>query len=228
MEWFDGNIAAAIAASEAAIARDENEFILANLGTFYLCDGAIDEAREAYSRARELDPGSYVGDEFLGMAYYFLGDFDRSVTLRRRAIESLAAGQPEIHEMWGNLGDSFRQAGERDQAVAAYRRAAEIAERDHLRGTAPVSDRAARAYYYTMLASLEPDAVPRDIARTIDEEIDAVAAELASATALRRMAQTYLVRGNLDKARETLARATDTCRGYASYPDLVVLRSDAN
>jgi tetratricopeptide (TPR) repeat protein len=228
MEWFDGNIAAAIAASEAAIARDENEFILANLGTFYLCDGAIDEAREAYSRARELDPGSYVGDEFLGMAYYFLGDFDRSVTLRRRAIEAVAAGQPEIHEMWGNLGDSYRQAGEHDEAVAAYRRAAEIAERDHLRGTAPVSDRAARAYYYTMLASLDPDAVPGDIARMIDDEIDAVAAELSSATALRRMAQTYLERGNLDKARETLARATDTCRGYASYPDIVVLRSDAD
>jgi tetratricopeptide (TPR) repeat protein len=228
MEWFDGNIAAAIAASEAAIERDENEFILANLGTFYLCNGAIDEAREAYSRARELDPGSYVGDEFLGMAYYFLGDFDRSVTLRRRAIEAVAAGQPEIHEMWGNLGDSYRQAGEHDEAVAAYRRAAEIAERDHLRGTAPVSDRAARAYYYTMLASLEPDAVPRDIARMIDDEIDAVAEELASATALRRMAQTYLERGNIDKARETLARATDTCRGYASYPDLVVLRRDAD
>lgn len=226
IEWFDGNIAAAIAASEAAIARDENEFVLANLGTFYLCDGAIDEAREAYGRARELDPGSYVGDEFLGMAYYFLGEFDRSVTLRRRAIEAVATGQPEIHEMWGNLADSYRQTGEHDEAVAAYRRAAEIAERDHLRGTAPASDRAARAYYYTMLASLEPDAVPRDIARMIDDEIDSIANELGSATALRRMAQTYLERGNMDKARETLARATDTCRGYASYPDLVGLSSD--
>ncbi len=227
MEWFDGDVGAAIIASEAAIERDENEFVLANLGTFYLCDGALDEARDAYSRARELDPDSYVGDEFLGMAHYFLGDFDRSLTLRLRAIGAVAAGEPEIHEMWGNLGDSYRQIGENAEAVAAYLRAAEIAERDYLRGTAPTADRAARAYYYTMLESLDADVVSRDVADAIGSEIDAIAAELSSATALRRMAQTYLQRGDTDKAREMLARATATCRGYAKFPDLAGLWADA-
>ncbi|MEX2258036.1 MAG: tetratricopeptide repeat protein [Woeseia sp.] len=223
MEWFDGDVTAAIEAGEETLARDENEFVLANLGTFYLCDGAFDAARATYQRARELNPQSYVGDEFLGMAHYFLGDFARSAELRRRAIESVASGAPEIHEMWGNLGDSYRQTGNSTHAVDAYLRAAEIAERDFLRGTAPAADRAARAYYYTMLSKLAPDSVPDDVMRTIDDEIDSIAADLESATALRRMAQTYLERGEAGKARASLKRATATCRGYARLPDLAAL-----
>ncbi len=104
-------------------------------------------------------------------------------------------------------------------------RAAEIAERDYLRGTAPAADRGARVYYYTMLESLDPDAVPADVARTIDDEIDTIATELDSATAFRRMAQTYLERGDTESARAMLARAAATCRGYASFPDLAALHT---
>ncbi len=223
MEWFDGNVSAAIAASEAARARNENEYVLANLGSFYLCDGELENAREAYARARELNPASYVGDEFLGQAHYFLGNFERSAVLRQKAIDSVANGNPEIHEMWGNLGDSYRQSGSDEEAMAAYVRAAEIAERDYLRGTAPVADRAARAYYYTMMASLDRAAVPISVLNTIDDEIDKIAAELVSATGLRRMAQTYLERDEFDKARTVLDRATQSCRGYAKLPDLAPL-----
>jgi tetratricopeptide (TPR) repeat protein len=126
--------------------------------------------------------------------------------------------------MWGNLGDSYRQSGEPDKARAAYVRAAEIAERDYLRGNAPVGDRAARAYYYTALASLDPDAVSATVLGTIDDEIDDIAAQLVSASSLRRMAETYLLRGEADKARATLERATTMCRGYALLPDLSELR----
>ncbi len=34
--------------------------MLANLGSFYLCDGAFEKARDAYKRARDLAPQSYV------------------------------------------------------------------------------------------------------------------------------------------------------------------------
>ena len=223
VEWFDGNVAGAIAASEAARSRHENEYVLANLGSFYLCDGDLEGARAAYARAQELNPNSYVGDEFLGQAWYFLGDFEQSAALRQKAIDSVANGNPEIHEMWGNLADSYRQAGDMEKAKTAYVRAAEIAERDYLRGTAPVADQSARAYYYTMLAKLDAELVPLSVLSTIDDEIDAIAAELVSASALRRMAQTYLERGELDKARAALRRATDSCRGYAKLPDLAPL-----
>ena len=228
MEWFDGNVSGAIAASEQALARHENEYVLGNLGSFYLCDGALEKARDAYSRARELNPQSYVGDEFLGQAHYFLGNFELSAELRQKAIDSIAAGNPEIHEMWGNLGDSYRQAGDKDKAIAAYVRAAEIAERDYLRGTVPVDDQAARAYYYTMLAALDADAVPASVLRVIDDEIDTIAGQLVSASALRRMAQTYLQRGEAQKARATLDRAIASCKGYAQLPDLAPLSSAAN
>src|SRR5690606_13083793 len=114
---------------------------------------------------------------------------ERSLELRRRAIAAVSAGQPEIHEMWGNLGDSYRQTGDRERAVAAYLRAAEIAERDYLRGTAPAADRAARAYYYTMLDRLDPGRVPPGVLGGIAGELDAIRAELASATDMRRLAQ---------------------------------------
>ena len=224
MEWFDGNVPGAIEASEAARERDENEYVLANLGSFYLCDGDLEKARGAYAKAKELNPNSYVGDEFLGQAHYFLGEFERSAELRQRAIDSVANGNPEIHEMWGNLADSYRQMGNSERAIAAYVRAAEIAERDYLRGTAPVGDQAARAYYYTMLAKLDASLVPRSVLNTIDDEIDTIAADLVSASALRRMAQTYLERGEIDKARATLGRATQSCKGYAKLPDLAPLR----
>lgn len=228
MEWFDGNVPGAIQASEAARARSENEYVLANLGSFYLCDGDLEGALEAYARAQELNPNSYVGDEFLGQAHYFLGNFEKSAELRQKAIDSVANGNPEIHEMWGNLADSYRQIGETQKAVAAYVRAAEIAERDYLRGTAPVADQAARANYYTLLATLDPNVVPASVLRTIDDEIDAITAELVSASALRRMAQTYLARNEVEKARATLRRATESCRGYAKLPDLRPLLDESS
>jgi tetratricopeptide (TPR) repeat protein len=228
MEWFDGNVAAAIEASEAALQRNENEYLLANLGSFYLCDGALESARDAYLRARKLNPQSYVGDEFLGQVHYFLGNFELSAELRQKAIDSVANGNPEIHEMWGNLADSYRQSGDKEKAIADYVRAAEIAERDYLRGTAPVADQAARAYYYTMLARLDPELVPRSVLNAINHELDTIAAQLVSASALRRMAQTYLERGETSKARATLERATASCKGYAKLPDLAPLSFTAS
>lgn len=220
MEWFDGDVEAAIAATEAALGRHENEFVLANLGSFYLCDGALEKARDAYARARDFNPQSYVGDEFLGQAYYFLGDFEKSAQLRQQAVDSVSSGNPEIHEMWGNLGDSYRQIGDPEKAVAAYTRAAEIAERDYLRGNMPVGDQAARAYYYTMLATLDPGTVPDEVLNTIGDTLDTIAASLVSASSLRRIAQVYLRRGEPGKAHDAFDRAIATCKGYALFPDL--------
>lgn len=225
MEWFDGNVGDAIAASEAAVARDKNEYVLANLGSFYLCDGDFENALDAYREAQGLAPQSYVGSEFMGLAHYFLGNFEESARLRQRAIDSISTGEPEIHEMWGNLGDSYRQLGDASMAIEAYLRAAEIAERDHLRGTRPAGDRGARAYYYTMLGSLDDSLVPENVAAAIATELDDIDAALVSSSSHRRMAQTWLMRGELDKARASMARATETCRGYGQLPDLAELHA---
>lgn len=226
MHWFAGDLDGAIAVSEEALARDENEYVIANLGTWYVCRGDFEQARDIYLQAREIAPQSYVGDEFLGMVYYFLGDFDRSVALRKRAIEAIATGEPEIHEMWGNLGDAYRQTGDQAAAIDAYLRAAEILERDYLRGSAPAADQAKRAYYYLMLDKLEPGRVPTQVAREIRSELNDIAAAQTEATAFRRMAEIWLLQGQPDKAREALARATLTCPGYAALPDLAPLAAE--
>lgn len=225
MRYFDNDIEGAIAATEQALARDENEFVAANLGTFYLCDGNYEKAVAAYELAKRLEPGSYVGDEFLGMAHYFLGNFAVSAQLRERAIGAISAGSPELHEMWGNLGDSYRQLEETDRALAAYLRAAEIAERDYLRGTAPAADRAALAYYYTVLERLDKRTVPESVSTRIAAELDDMDASLLTPTAHRRMAQIWMMRGEFDKARASLRKATGTCKGYGGFPDLQPLVS---
>jgi tetratricopeptide (TPR) repeat protein len=223
MEWFDGNVAGAIAASEEALLRDRNEYLAANLGTFYLCDGAFHDAIESYTLAQELAPGSYVGDEFLGLAHYFLGNFEDSLRLRRRAIEAISTGEPELHEMWGNLGDSYRQLGANADAVAAYLKAAEIAERDHLRGTAPAADRVARAYYYMRLKLLDPTLVPGAVEDSIAADLDEIDTSIVASSAHRRMAEVRLMRGEYEKARSSLERASQTCKGYGMLPDLAPL-----
>jgi tetratricopeptide (TPR) repeat protein len=219
MRWFAGDLDGAIAASEEAIARDENEYVLGNLGTWYVCRGDFERGRDAYLRARELAPLSYVGDEFLGLVYYVLGDYRQSAQLRQRAIDAIATGEPEIHQMWGALADSYRHSGETGKAREAYLRAAEILERDHLRGTAPAADQAARAYYYTMLGRLDPDAVPDTVMDEIDASLEAMTDDLNDATAYRRLAQVWLARGEKERARQALSKATATCPGYARFPD---------
>ncbi len=223
MEWLDGHLEAAIAVSEQARARSENEYVLGNLGSFYACSGDFERARQAYLRARELAPQSYVGDEFLGSVYYFLGDYERSIRLRRRAIAAIGEGAPEIHQMWGNLGDAYRSNGEVEAAVDAYLRAVEIAERDHLRGTAPATDRVARAYYYAVLRELAPERVPAVVDRELDAQLEDLAAGVADPTAHRRMAQIWLLRGAPEKAREARDRAAAICPGYIALPELAAL-----
>jgi tetratricopeptide (TPR) repeat protein len=59
--------------------------------------------------------------------YYYLGDYEEAIRLRRKAIDSIGAGAPEIHEMWSDLGDAYRQNGDVTEAIAAYLRAADAA-----------------------------------------------------------------------------------------------------
>lgn len=127
--------------------------------------------------------------------------------------------------MWGNLGDSYRQNNQPRAAIDAYQRAAEIAERDHLRGTAPNADRAARAYYYTMLNRLDPQVVPESVLKAIRMELDEIEEDLTDTNARRRMAVIWLEYGEVEKARDSMQPVVEKCPGYANLPDLATLNS---
>ena len=226
LEYFSGDITAAIAAAQIALARDENEFVLANLGTFHFCADQLGEARRAYERARDVAPHSYVGDEFLGMLLYLLGDFEQSAALRQRAINRLSAvGEPEIHEMWGNLADAYLHSGDERSAVEAFVKAAEIAERDVLQGIETPADRASRAYYYTMLMRLAPETVPGNSVETILDDLREVAnSDLEPGPAIR-LAKAWLQHDRPERALTAFEQAVAHCGGYASTPELASLRT---
>jgi tetratricopeptide (TPR) repeat protein len=228
MYYYAGDVNQAIEVSEEALQRDVNEYVVANLGTFQFCAGQHEQARDSYLLAREIAPQSYVGNEFLGKVYYFLGEFETSAELRRKAIESVASGTPEIHEMWGNLADSYFQASQLEEAGQAYLQAAEIVERDFLRGTATASGRASRAYYYIMIEKIMPGRVPDLVKQSIRSELVAVAESVEESNALLRVAQAWMQMDEPARARLALDQVTTRCIGYAAMPDLASLNPQAS
>jgi tetratricopeptide (TPR) repeat protein len=220
-----GSIERAIDALARAAELDPgNEYVVANLGTMYFCRGDFTKARDLYLRAQEVAPANYAGQEMLGMLYYFLGDFRESARLRQAALD-LARGNSdaEIHQMWGSLADSFRQSGDAERAISAYRRAIEIIERDFLMGNATTGDKASRAYYYTVLLLLTPQPIPQALAASLERDLKESLDATTESYALLRLAQTALIRGDTSLARAALDKAAKRCECYLRYPDLKLL-----
>jgi tetratricopeptide (TPR) repeat protein len=216
----------AVAAFEQAYRFDDaNEYVVANLGTMYFCRGDFSAARDLYLKAKEVAPQSYVGDETLGQVYYYLKDFAESARLRQRALDLARGGSnAEIHQMWGALADSYRQAGDRDEAIDAYVRALEIVERDFLMGNGTSGDKASRAYYYLALQALDGSRRPPVAAlAAFDRELDEAQDANTESAALLRVAQSRLLQKQYDKARAALKMAVARCPCYAEFPDLAEL-----
>lgn len=222
-----GTLDDAITALETAYRLDgTNEYVTTNLGTMYFCRGDFDAARDLYVKAREDAPASYAGTEFLGLLYYYLRDFAESARLRQAAIDmARGGGTAEIHQMWGALADSYRQAGVPDRAIAAYVRALEIVERDFLMGNGTAADKASRAYYYLTLLEMDPQRAPRATIASLDRDLeDAFGADIEPA-ALLRVTQSWLLQGKMNEARKALEKATRRCSCYRDYPDVAPLVS---
>jgi tetratricopeptide (TPR) repeat protein len=178
-----------------------------------------------YLKAREVAPQSYVGDETLGQVYYYLREFAESARLRQRALDLARGGSDaEIHQMWGSLADSYRQAGDTTKAIESYVRALEIVERDFLMGNGTSSDKAARAYYYLTLQALDPSRQPpRAVLAAFDRDLDEAQSENTESAALLRVAQSRLLQKQYDKARAALQLAVARCPCYEQFPDLAEL-----
>lgn len=97
----------------------------ANLGGAYQFKGDNRAAEEAYRKAVAIEPSASALSN-LGTLHYFDGNFLQAVEDYRAATRLTGFDQT----IWGNLGDAYWQLGQRDQALAAYRRAVELATRD--------------------------------------------------------------------------------------------------
>jgi Flp pilus assembly protein TadD len=194
-----------------------NEYVLSNLGSVTFCTGDVQGARDAYMQARRVTGNPNLGEEQLGMFYYYAGAFQKSLDARRSVISSFnSADGPEIHQIWGDLGDSYRRLDRSTEAIDSYRRAVQIVDQDLARGIATAGDRAYRAYYQ-IAASRSGASLPiPDGLRTDLEQIG----DITEPGALVRIAVAWRLLGERDKSQQAATRASARCPIYRHHPDL--------
>jgi serine/threonine-protein kinase len=96
-----------------------------NLGSALMMAGEFEAGAEALQRSLDIQPDRFYYSN-LGIVYYYLGQFDKSVEIHRQAI----AMPPNSSFDWINLGDALLFSSEADQAQEAYRNAVVIAQSD--------------------------------------------------------------------------------------------------
>ena len=95
-----------------------------NLGSSYYLLGDFERAASAWRKSLELEPSTsaYMN---VGSSYFFLRQFDAAAEMYKKASEL----SPEDFEVWGALGDAYRNLdGGRALSEEAYRNAIELGE----------------------------------------------------------------------------------------------------
>jgi tetratricopeptide (TPR) repeat protein/DNA-binding winged helix-turn-helix (wHTH) protein len=101
----------------------DNFAVLGNLGSASLMAGDFELAKQALEQSLEIETNPIVYSN-LGVVYYYLGDFDKSVEVHRKVVEL----RPNSDTSWINLADALHFAGERSESRQAFERAAELSE----------------------------------------------------------------------------------------------------
>mgnify|MGYP001820609733 CR=1 FL=1 len=109
---------------QAVVLDPENFQVLSNLGSALLLAADFEGGRQVLEDALALQPNDNTYSN-LGIVYYFLGDFDQSVAMHRRAAE-LAPGRAIS---WLNLADALHHAGDTQASEEAFARAAALTAR---------------------------------------------------------------------------------------------------
>jgi len=219
--FASGQIFEAIDAFEKAARLNPNEAAYINLGTMHKCQGQLEKALAFYTRAHDLAPHSYLGNEFMASIYYYLEDFEKSVVLKEKALDSFIQTETVgLHQMWGDLADAYCHTGQTEQAIDAYRKAIKIIERDELRGNAFIMDDIYKEYYLLQLNQLDAQqfAMPTDT-KTPDQLEKYLASDLYPSAYLK-LAQIQYIYANLELSRRALQKAAESCPVFLQHPDL--------
>lgn len=97
----------------------------ANLGAVYNNTGRYSESINPLNKSISLRP-TYAAYSNLGTAYFGLHDYEHAA----KAYDEAARLSPEQYVSWGNLADARYYSGAKEEAKAAFRRAAALAERE--------------------------------------------------------------------------------------------------
>ena len=216
-----GDTAAALSPYEISAQLNPNELAYINLGVMSLCHNQRQKSLEFFTKAHELKPGSYLGYEFLGLYYFFMSDFAKAIDNRKKAIDSfLDANNIGIHQIWGDLADAYRLAGNQSMALESYRKALEIIDRDILQGYAEQSYEIHQYYYYFQMSQIQPFVYPSDKLTTIVAEPTELLEQDLSAGESARLAIMFEQQKRPHHCKLALEKSIQKCPGMRQHPEL--------
>lgn len=114
-------VEAADAFRQVVLLDPENFEARSHLGSALTMAGDFEAGKIVFEEALAIQPRQRTYSN-LGVIYYYLGDFERSVATHRKAVEL----SPGLALMWTNLGDALYFAGQAEESKDAFRRAADI------------------------------------------------------------------------------------------------------
>ena len=221
-----------------------------DLGGFYFRKTRYEEAATEYQEVVRLTPDNFRAYSNAGAVFYMIKRlpeaqqmFERSLAIRKtypacsnlatlyyvqglyakaaRMYEDALALNDQDSQVWGNLGAAYYWApGEREKAVAAFRRAIKGSEQDLAVNPKDAETMARLAGYYAMVGE------SRKAEQTVRR---ALAIGPENALILYLAGTTYEQLGNREKALYWVGRALE--RGYSLYeieqqPELKQLLAD--
>jgi eukaryotic-like serine/threonine-protein kinase len=117
-----------------------------NVGVIYNDMGQYDKAIDPLQRSIALRP-NYAGYVNLGVSYFGLNKYSEAA----EAYQAAAKLDPQQYVIWGNLGDALFYSGKKDQSVAPYHKAIELASAELKVNPHDPDVLSSLASYYSML-----------------------------------------------------------------------------
>ena len=199
-----------------------------NLGTALNYLGCFKEAEKKYRDSIAVGGENIEARVNLGATYYYMGDYGNSISNLKMVTDSPKSDEdPNLIVAWGNLGDSYSQVGQPNEARNAYNTAINLADKQLMRLRSDYQITALKAEILAKLGSLgysdgQDDPVGL-IEKTLDEKLNCLEC-VASAVIVY-----HLVKKD-DIALRMAMRAVD--EGYSPFllinnPQLLELRDRA-
>lgn len=199
-----------------------------NLGNAFLYLGCFEQAAKSYQDSIINGGETVEANTNLGAAYFFLGDYAESIVrLKRATIGEQADEDTNLIEAWGNLGDSYFQNSQPEDAKNAYSAALKLVDNHLIQFSGDYRATALKAEFIAKLALLgQSDSRENPISlieRTLKPEINCPDCA-AKAAAIYHFAKRD------DEAVRMARRAAE--EGYSPFlllnnPELVGLRDRA-